>query len=375
MTAIAPTMGSFLDDASAPSRGKDHPMTKHPRAVLSIATAALVLLLPACGGSTAVTGATVPDNESALAPEETTESEEMQGSSTLAPSPTNAVPLQGSEPVPSVEGTLDQSQISQNIVSTDPATTDPFLDYTSYVGRNLIDSWAPWFEGRGIPSPDVGFLIVPPGSEQRTACGGEGAGTLVDDTGSAFYCHIDQLQDGTVGAIWLPLTSMIGVWNGDVYGRGFSEWPGDFAYAETLGHEFGHHVTSSLIDFYQQTQPELQVMHPLGAWNELLADCFAGNWTQAAFNQGILENGDYLEAVSKIGLTGDDIVAYGPEGQVIFNPGTDPHGAPNHRQGAFRVGIEGLPDQGIPPGDPQACINTYWITTEEYRHDMMLPVL
>lgn len=256
----------------------------------------------------------------------------------------------------------------------DPAVVQSFTQYTEYIGQNLINSWNQWFQQRGIPPQDVAFVIVPKGTKYTTNCtaAGGGASEPVTDEGSAFYCHIDKTVDGRTGIIWLPLTAMVGIVNGDVYGKGQSPWPGDFAFAETMGHEFGHHVQASLLEWYSENQPEAGVKRPRGAWNELLADCFAGNWTQAVYTQGVLQDGDYMEAIAKIGFTGDSFT-YGFDGAVIFNPSKDPHGAPNHRVGAYRIGVEGVPHYNYKPGDPQTCIDYYWQANMDYTHDMVLP--
>lgn len=264
---------------------------------------------------------------------------------------------------------LEGSGIPSDVTVEDPAVVQAFAQYTAYIGQNLISAWNQWFQQRGIPPQDVEFMVVPKGTEYTTDCGG---GEPVTDEGSAFYCPIDKTADGRRGIIWLPLTSMIGIVNGDVYGQGQSQWPGDFAYAETIAHEFGHHISNSLEEWYTTNQPAAGVEPPRGAWNELLADCFAGNWTQAVYTQGILQDGDYMEAISKIGFTGDSY-SYGPDGSIIFSPSDDPHGAPNHRVGAYKIGVEGVPTYNYQPGSPQTCMDYYWNAYTDYTHDIVLP--
>ncbi|MDQ1058165.1 putative metalloprotease [Arthrobacter globiformis] len=269
---------------------------------------------------------------------------------------------------------LAESGLPTDSSTEDPAVVKAYTDYANYIGQNLIDTWNSWFQQRGIPQQDVAFIIVPKGAQGTTTCTDAGGGTHkpVTDEGSAFFCATDKMADGRTGVIWLPLTSMIGIVNGDVYGNGQSQWPGDFAFAETIAHEFGHHVESSLEDWYTKNQPSAGVKPPRGAWNELLADCFAGNWTEAAYTQGALQNGDYDEAIAKIGLTGDSY-SFGPDGSIIFDPSSDPHGAPNHRVGAYKVGVEGVPAGNYQPGDPQTCISYYWQADKDYTYDMVLP--
>lgn len=264
---------------------------------------------------------------------------------------------------------LAESGIPAEATMEDPALVAAYTAYMEYIGQNLISSWNQWFQQRGIPPQDIGFVIVPKGTVYTTACDG---GQPVTDEGSAFYCHIDKTTDGRTGIIWLPMTAMRGIVNGDVYGMGQSQWPGDFAFAETMGHEFGHHVSASLEEWYDTNQPSAGVERPRGAWNELLADCFAGNWTQAVYTQGVLKDGDYMEAIAKIGFTGDTYV-YAPDGSIIFAPSKNSHGAPNHRVGAYRIGVEGVPANNYPPGSPQTCMDYYWKANTDYTHDLVLP--
>jgi predicted metalloprotease len=342
-------------------------MVRRSRKVAALATGAMLLLLPACGGG---------DTDSSNETETDTVIAEPPGGGDASTSISESAETssRASEPVPVEEGTLTgralpQSEIPQNIVPTDPTATDSVVSFVRFVAQNVIDSWRPYFTTtRGMPEPDVQFVTISPGEVRHSACGETEAGTdVLPDYGSPFYCNVDQFADGRVGGIFIPITTMTKLWNGDVYGHGTSEWPGDFAVAQSIAHEFGHHVAASIAEYYkpQGTLP------PAGVWNELIADCFSGNWTQAVYNQGILDNGDYQEALAKIGLIGDVITAYDVNGQPIFDPGPSPHGAPNHRQGAFEVGVAGDATHG--PGDPQTCIDTYW-RQDKYDYRMQLPV-
>lgn len=292
---------------------------------------------------------------------------------TASPAPASPRTRGASEGLQGSGHGLAESGISTHNTTTDPAVVNAYMDYANYVGQNLLDTWNSWFQQRGIPSQDVGFMIVPKGAQGTTTCTSAG-GTRepVTDEGSAFFCATDKMTDGRTGVIWLPLTSMIGIVNGDVYGAGQSQWPGDFAFAETMAHEFGHHVESSLEEWYAQNQPSAGVKRPRGAWNELLADCFAGNWTEAVYSQGVLQDGDYDEAIAKIGLTGDSY-SFGPDGSITFDPSSDPHGAPNHRIGAYKIGVEGVSAYNYQPGDPQTCIDYYWVADRDYTYDLVLP--
>ncbi|MFD1211573.1 neutral zinc metallopeptidase [Arthrobacter sp. GCM10027362] len=349
------------------------------RSATALATA---LLLVACGSGTQQDASQDSSENTAFSSEPSYTAEPTEPSDT--PAPATTIPAPSTPPdAPTGQGSggalqgsgqgLKESGIPADETTQDPAVVQAYTQYAEYVVQNLTSTWNQWFQQRGMPPQDVGFVIVPKGTEYKTQCHAPGeAPQPVTDEGSAFYCHVDQTANGRTGVIWLPLTSMIGIVNGDVYGMGRSQWPGDFAFAESIAHEFGHHVEASLEDWYAQNQPEAGVKPPRGAWNELLADCFAGNWTEAVYTQGILQDGDYNEAIAKIGLTGDTF-AFGPDGSIVFNPSKDPHGAPNHRVGAYKVGVEGVPEHNYQPGDPQTCMAYYWHADMDYTHDMVLP--
>lgn len=364
------------------SRQATH-MKTHRRSAAALATAILLVgcapgtqqnpapSTPLSGEPTKSTQSTVPS-----APVTTSPPTTQVPPTTPAPSAATAAPTAQQGSGGALQGSgqgLNGSGISRDVAVEDPAVVQSFTQYTEYVGQNLISIWNQWFQQRGIPPQDIAFVLVPKGTVYKTECHPPGGPPEpVTDQGSAFYCHIDKTVDGRTGIIWLPLTAMIGIVNGDVYGMGQSTWPGDFAFAETMGHEFGHHVQASLEEWYARNQPASGVKRPLGAWNELLADCFAGNWTQAIYTQGVLEEGDYMEAIAKIGLTGDAF-SYGSDGSAIFDPSIDPHGAANHRVGAYKIGVEGVPEHNYQPGDPQTCMDYYWRADMNYTHDLVLP--
>lgn len=109
---------------------------------------------------------------------------------------------------------------------------------------------------------------------------------------------------------------------------------GDFAPIIVLAHEWGHHV-----------QQLLRVVDLGGNAYELQADCLAGVFTRDAEEQGLLEPGDFLEALEMSESVGDP--AWFPQDQ----PGA--HGSYADRRNAVMRGyLDGAVGCGLELGAP-----------------------
>lgn len=103
---------------------------------------------------------------------------------------------------------------------------------------------------------------------------------------------------------------------------------GDFAPIVIAAHEWGHHIQFLLkINEVDSKQFELQ------------ADCLAGVFTSFADDVGLLEEGDYLEAIDLAVSIGDDKFPF-----PIDNP--DAHGTSEERVKALNKGFGGGPVVG-----------------------------
>lgn len=218
-------------------------------------------------------------------------------------------------------------------------------DVDAYLTAVMADAdrvWTQWFTSNGFSEPLVSYDVVTPTEPGRQmGCTG-GDPRVFHDTPNAYYCSVDELQPGFRGAIYLPATTMLKTWGGDILGTGQqSRQAGDFAAAALAAHEFGHHVQDELSI---QTTNALPVN---GKYKELIADCFAGNWSANAYYQGYLEAGDFEEAVYALEAIGD---------HNYISPRH--HGTPEERMEAFLRGYYGV--QGGNPGDPATCIQYYW---------------
>jgi uncharacterized protein len=122
--------------------------------------------------------------------------------------------------------------------------------------------------------------------------------------------------------------------------------PGDFAQAYVIAHEVGHHVQNLLgtMDKVNRAGNSSQLSIAL----ELQADCYAGVWAFYANQQGLVEAGDYEEALTAASSVGDDTIQKRAQGYVV--PESFTHGSSRDRQTWFAKGLQ--------TGDMRQC-NTF----------------
>lgn len=211
--------------------------------------------------------------------------------------------------------------------------------------------WTDYFVASGLEEPVLEYAIMQPDEEPWVSnCGYDEPIVMESDTKNAFFCSLDGSLDANgqpVGAILFGAETMQNMWLGDAFGRPI-EVGGDFGAALVVAHEFGHHIAFEL--YTQLDAPDFgHVM-----WSELIADCFAGNWTATAYAKGALETGDLEEAGAVLAVIGDQ-------------PGVVDHGSAEQRTEAFLLGYQGNAEFGA--GDPNACISTYWRTDDPTEVD------
>ncbi|RAX18171.1 hypothetical protein DC347_05535 [Pseudarthrobacter sp. AG30] len=215
--------------------------------------------------------------------------------------------------------------------------------YLNFVMDDVGNQWAKWFPSVGLPQPSVYFILIEPNTTTTSKCF---TVPLTSDHPNSYYCpkDSDSQHDGT---IILPVTTFQKMWTGDVFERN-SKTKGDFAAAILVAHEFGHHVQNAIQLGYNKLHPESPISAaPQGKNIELIADCFAGNWMATAYYEGLLEPGDYEEAIAGLESIGDTLPG-----------GTAPHGSADERKAALLTGYNGTAE--TKSGDPLACISTYW---------------
>ncbi len=122
--------------------------------------------------------------------------------------------------------------------------------------------------------------------------------------------------------------------------------PGDFAQAYVIAHEVGHHIQNQL-----GTMSKVEAAgggNQLSVALELQADCYAGVWAFYANKQGLVESGDYEEAIRAAAAVGDDAIQKRVQGYAV--PESFTHGSSRQRIDWFAKGLQS--------GDMRQC-NTF----------------
>ncbi len=121
---------------------------------------------------------------------------------------------------------------------------------------------------------------------------------------------------------------------------------GDFAQAYVIAHEVGHHVQNILGTMDQVNRAGNS--NQLSVALELQADCYAGVWAYYANKQGLVEPGDFEEALRAASAVGDDAIQKRAQGYVV--PDSFTHGSSRQRIEWF--------SRGLQAGDMRQC-NTF----------------
>jgi uncharacterized protein len=208
-------------------------------------------------------------------------------------------------------------------VNDDPQTKE-MKTFVSKVLATTEDAWSQLMPG-GYEPPHLVFFQ----GQVQSACG-MGSAAM-----GPFYCgedrnvyidlkFYDQLRD-RLGA------------------------PGDFAQAYVIAHEVGHHVqnlqgTLAKVHDLQRRVSKAQA-NEISVRTELQADFYAGVWGHYAKKRGLLDMGDYEEAITAASAIGDDKLQEQAQGYVV--PDSFTHGSSEQRIRWFRKGFEtGDPRQG-----------------------------
>ena len=182
-----------------------------------------------------------------------------------------------------------------------------FKGFLQDVGDNVDRYWQRTFAAAGLPRPQVDEVWIAQGETVGTACESDA------DDFAAFYCPADDT-----------------IYVGERLGREVMEGIGDFGVAYVVAHEYAHNVQQELGWF------DAGIRFTTVAPFELQADCMAGAWAYAVYEEGLLQEGDVEEAVGTAYAVGDF---------DLTNP--QHHGTPDERAGAWIEGYE--------TGDPSQC--------------------
>jgi predicted metalloprotease len=192
-------------------------------------------------------------------------------------------------------------------VPTLRASKNDFEKFSDAVLTNVNRYWTDTFAAADLRRPRARSQYVRPGKKIQTRCG-----EPADDM-AAFYCPADDT-----------------IYFGEAIGQQIYDNIGDFGVAYALAHEFAHNVQQELGWFSDGAR--FTTVAPF----ELQADCMAGTWAYAVYNEGLLDDADVTEAVDTAYAVGDF---------DLTNP--QHHGTPEERSNAWRLGYES--------GDPSGC--------------------
>ncbi len=156
----------------------------------------------------------------------------------------------------------------------------------------------------------------------RSACGGASEAT------GPFYCPIDR-KVYLDTAFFTTMHRQLGA-------------EGDFAAAYVVAHEIGHHVQNQLGILEESTRIRQQVSqeesNAISVRVELQADCLSGIWArEAAQTLGVVDKGDFEEAVNAARQIGDDTLQRNAGQRPM--PHTFTHGTSEQRSRWFMTGL------------------------------------
>jgi predicted metalloprotease len=157
----------------------------------------------------------------------------------------------------------------------------------------------------------------------RSACGG-----ATEATGP-FYCPVDR-KVYLDTAFFTTMHQKLGA-------------GGDFAAAYVVAHEIGHHIQNELGILGQANQIRQQVSqtesNAISVMIELQADCLSGIWArEAAATLGVVDSGDFEEAVNAARQIGDDTLQRNAGQRPM--PHTFTHGTSEQRSRWFMTGLQ-----------------------------------
>jgi predicted metalloprotease len=213
-----------------------------------------------------------------------------------------------SEPAPAVERGRPNPQ------------EDELRQFSSAVLGSTEDVWNDQFRRMGRQYRDPTMVLF--SGRVESACGMASAAV------GPFYCPGDEKLYLDL-AFFQELRSRFGA-------------PGDFAQAYVIAHEVGHHVQKQLgitqkVDA-MRNRVSKEEYNQLSVRLELQADFYAGVWAHYAQQKGLVEAGDYEEAIRAAAAVGDDKLQ--KEGQGYVVPESFTHGTSEQRARWFKKGFD-----------------------------------
>lgn len=211
-------------------------------------------------------------------------------------------------------GSATQQQPQTQPGENQPPANDENKQFARAVLGSTEDVWNEIFEKSGSNYREPKLVLFT--NQVQSACGFASAAV------GPFYCPADE-------KLYLDFGFF------DELAREFNA-PGDFAQAYVIAHEVGHHV-QNLLGVMEKVQRAGNT-NEMSVKLELQADCFAGIWAAGAQRKGLLEAGDYKEAIRAAEAVGDDAIQKRTQGYVV--PDSFTHGTSEQRETWFTRGFE-----------------------------------
>jgi uncharacterized protein len=221
----------------------------------------------------------------------------------------------GQNPLESITGTPQTPSASSTTAPQSNAGQDELAQFVGVVVKETENLWHEVFRQNNLTYREPTVVLFT--DMTQSACGVAQAST------GPFYCPNDE-------KVYIDLVFY------EQLHRQFGA-PGDFAQAYVVAHEIGHHVqqlTGVLPEFNARRASMSQdEQNAYSVRVELQADCYAGVWANYVGQQGLLESGDFEEAMNAANAIGDDTLTRGRVAPRNFT-----HGTSEQRMAWFRRG-------------------------------------
>jgi uncharacterized protein len=227
--------------------------------------------------------------------------------------------LGGIDVGPALDQFNERSQDSGESIGDAPDPDKDLVDFLGFVVDDVQSTWKDIFTRAGQRYVETDLVLFDDATQ--TGCG------VASSQSGPFYCPADTKAYLDLG-FFRELRDRFGA-------------PGDFAQAYVVAHEFGHHVQHLLgidEDVRSAASRDPGASGELSIAQELQADCFAGVWGHAAFNDELLEQGDLEEGIGAAAAVGDDRIQRETTGRV--NRETWTHGSSAQRVEWFQRGFD-----------------------------------
>ena len=196
---------------------------------------------------------------------------------------------------------------------------EKLVEFVSFVLDDIQNTWAAEFKKRGQTYTRAKLVLF--SGSVDSACG------LGEAAMGPFYCPGDSKA-------YIDLSFY------DLLKKRFGA-PGDFAQAYVLAHEIGHHIQNlrgTSMESHRAMKANPAKANEISVRQELQADCLAGVWAHWTQQRGVLEVGDFEEALKAANQIGDDTLQKQATGRVV--PESFTHGSAAQRKHWFKRGFD-----------------------------------